>query len=137
MPTLQASHESIQMCLWSYSWEILGISCTPKRYRDVDPSKVQAITTMKPPATLIQLKSFLSKLSYIWWFILGLTTLTVAFASPLKKGKLFRWDSRYQQAFLQQQQLMTKLPTVCAPIPGKPLKLYLATNNKAIGALIA
>ena len=62
---------------------------------DVDPSKVQAITTMKPPATLIQLKSFLSKLSYIWWFILGLTTLTVAFASSLKKGKLFRWDSRY------------------------------------------
>ena len=32
---------------------------------------------------------------------------------------------------------MTKLPTVCAPILGKPLKLYLATNNEAIGALIA
>ena len=32
---------------------------------------------------------------------------------------------------------MTKPPTVCAPIPGKPLKLYLATNNEAIGALIA
>ena len=32
---------------------------------------------------------------------------------------------------------MTKLPTVCAPIPGKPLKLYLATNNEAIEALIA
>ena len=32
---------------------------------------------------------------------------------------------------------MTKLPTVCAPVLGKPLKLYLATNNEAIGALIA
>ena len=32
---------------------------------------------------------------------------------------------------------MTKLPTVCTPIPGKSLKLYLATNNEAIGALIA
>ena len=32
---------------------------------------------------------------------------------------------------------MTKLPTVCAPISGKPLKLYLATNNEAIEALIA
>ena len=32
---------------------------------DVDPSKVQAITTMKPPATHTQLKSFLGKLSYI------------------------------------------------------------------------
>ena len=32
---------------------------------------------------------------------------------------------------------MTKLPTICAPIPGKPLKLYLATNNEAIGAFVA
>ena len=32
---------------------------------------------------------------------------------------------------------MTKLPIECAPIPRKPLKLYLATNNEAIGALIA
>ena len=31
---------------------------------------------------------------------------------------------------------MTRLPTVYAPILGKPLKLYLATNNEAIGALI-
>ena len=32
---------------------------------------------------------------------------------------------------------MTRLPIVCEPIPGKPLKLYLATNDEAIGALIA
>ena len=32
---------------------------------------------------------------------------------------------------------MTKLLTVCAPIPGKPVKLYLDTNNEAIRALIA
>ena len=32
---------------------------------------------------------------------------------------------------------MTKLPSVCTPIPGKLFKLYLATNNEAIGALIA
>ena len=47
---------------------------------DVDPSKVQAITTMKPPATLTQLKSFLGKLSYIRRFTLGLAALTAAFA---------------------------------------------------------
>ncbi len=32
---------------------------------------------------------------------------------------------------------MTKLLTVCAPIFGKPLRLYLASNNQAIGALVA
>ena len=56
---------------------------------DVDPSKVQAITTMKPPATLTQLKSFLGKLSYIRWFIPGLAAFTATFAPLLKKGKPF------------------------------------------------
>ena len=32
---------------------------------------------------------------------------------------------------------MTRLPTICEPIPGKSLKLYLATNDEAIRALIA
>ena len=32
---------------------------------------------------------------------------------------------------------MSKLPTVCSSVMGKPLKLYLASNNQAIGALIA
>ena len=104
---------------------------------DVDPNKVQAITTIKPPATLTQLKSFLGKHSYILWFIPGLAALTAAFTPLLKKGKPFRWDSRCQQRFLQLQQLITRLPTICAPIPRKPLKLCLATNNEEIGALIA
>ena len=104
---------------------------------DVDPSKVQAMSTMKPLVTLTHLKIFLGKLSYIRPFIPVLAALTAAFTPLLKKGKPFHWNSRYQQAFLQVQQLMTKLPTVCAPILGKPLKLYLATNNEAIRALIA
>ena len=56
---------------------------------DVDPNKVQAITTMKPPATLTKLKSFLGKLSCIRRFIPGLAALTANFAPLLKKGKTF------------------------------------------------
>ena len=48
---------------------------------DVDHSEVQAITTMKPPTTLTQLKSFLGKLSYIRRFILGLAALTAVFTN--------------------------------------------------------
>uniref|UniRef100_A0A2N9FUQ4 RNA-directed DNA polymerase n=1 Tax=Fagus sylvatica TaxID=28930 RepID=A0A2N9FUQ4_FAGSY len=77
---------------------------------DVDPAKASAIATMKPPTTHKELKSFLGKLSYIRRFIPGLAAV---------------------------QDIMTKLPTVCAPISGKPLRLYLASNSRAIGALIA
>ena len=92
---------------------------------------------MKPPTTVKELKSFLGKLSYIWRFIPGLVALTTAFTPLLKKGRPYRWSQRCQQAFSQLQQLMTKLPTVCAPTSGKPFKLYLATNSEAVGALVA
>ena len=32
---------------------------------------------------------------------------------------------------------MTKLPTVCASVAGRPLHLYLASNGEAIAALVA
>ena len=92
---------------------------------------------MKPPATIKELKSFLGKLSYIRRFIPGLAALTAAFTLLLKKGRPYHWNQRCQQAFSQLQQLMTNLPTMCVPTPRKLLKLYLATNNEAMGALIA
>uniref|UniRef100_A0A2N9G1I9 RNA-directed DNA polymerase n=1 Tax=Fagus sylvatica TaxID=28930 RepID=A0A2N9G1I9_FAGSY len=104
---------------------------------DVDPARASAIATMKPPTTHKELKSFLGKLSYIRRFIPGLAAVTSAFSPLLKKGASFHWSTECQEAFEKVQNIMTKLPTVCAPISGKPLRLYLASNSQAIGALIA
>jgi ribonuclease HI len=104
---------------------------------DIDPTRASVIASMKPPTTHKELKSFLGKLSYIRRFIPGLAAVTATFAPLLKKGVPFRWSLECQQAFERVQEIMAKLPTVCAPIFGKPLRLYLASNNQAIGALIA
>jgi hypothetical protein len=104
---------------------------------DIDPTRASAIATIKPPTTHKELKSFLGKLSYIRRFIPGLVAVTSIFAPLLKKGVPFRWSLEYQLAFERVQDIMAKLPTVCAPIFRKPLRLYLASNNQAIEALIA
>uniref|UniRef100_A0A2N9FIH6 Integrase catalytic domain-containing protein n=1 Tax=Fagus sylvatica TaxID=28930 RepID=A0A2N9FIH6_FAGSY len=104
---------------------------------DVDPARASAIATMRPPTTHKELKSFLGKLSYIRRFIPGLAAVTSTFSPLLKKGASFHWSTECQEAFEKVQNIMTKLPTVCAPISGKPLRLYLASNSQAIGALIA
>ena len=52
---------------------------------DVKPSKATAIATMKPLATIKELKSFLGKVSYILRFILGLASITSTFGKLLKK----------------------------------------------------
>uniref|UniRef100_A0A2N9HR17 Integrase catalytic domain-containing protein n=1 Tax=Fagus sylvatica TaxID=28930 RepID=A0A2N9HR17_FAGSY len=104
---------------------------------DVDPAKASAIATMKAPTSHKELKSFLGRLSYIRRFIPGLAAVTAIFMPLMKKGVPFVWSTACQQAFEKIQLIMTKLPTVCAPVPGRPLRLYLASNNEAIGGLVA
>ena len=103
----------------------------------MDLAKATAIATMKPPATVNELKSFLGKVSYIRRFIHGLASITSDFTKLLRKGQSFEWGEAQQTTFKRLQQIMMNLLTVQAPIHKKPLLLYLATNAYAIGALIA
>ena len=94
---------------------------------DVDPAKATAIATMRPPATVKDLKSFLGKVSYICRFIPGLASITSAFTKLLRKGQSFEWGETQQTTFKRLQQIIMNLPTVQAPVHRKPLLLYLAT----------
>ena len=58
---------------------------------DVNSAKDTAIATMKLPATVKELKSFLGEVSYISRFILGLTLITSASVNFLKNGQIFEW----------------------------------------------
>ena len=104
---------------------------------DVDPLKVKAIVTMKLPTSVKELKSFIGKLSYIQRFILRLAVAITPITPLLKKGVKFQWSNEHQLAFCKLQEMMTGLPIVRSPTPGVPLRLYLALNDKAVGALIA
>ena len=83
---------------------------------DMDSTKATAIATMKPPAIVKELKSFLGKVSYIRRFIPSLALITSAFAKLLKKGQSFEWGKAQQTAFQRLQQIMTNLLIVQAPI---------------------
>jgi hypothetical protein len=65
-----------------------------------------------------------------------LAAVTAVFTPLMKKGVPFVWSTACQQAFEKIQAIMTKLPTICAPVIGRPLHLYLSSNGEAIGALI-
>ncbi|BFG24893.1 hypothetical protein CerSpe_111670 [Prunus speciosa] len=104
---------------------------------DVDPDKTKAISSLRPPANPKELKSFMGRLSYIRRFIPGLAAVTGAFTPLLKKGKKFVWSKECEEAYQHVQQLITRLPTMTAPTPGVPLKLYLASTSTAVGALLA
>ena len=70
---------------------------------NVDPAKAMAIATIKPLATVKELKSFLGKVSYIRRFIPSLTSITSAFTKLLKKGQGFKWGEVQHAAFRRLQ----------------------------------
>ena len=70
---------------------------------DVDSAKATTIATMRPPAIVKELKSFLGKVSYIRRFIPGLASITSAFTKLLKKGQSFEWGEAQQTAFKRLQ----------------------------------
>ncbi|KAK9901410.1 hypothetical protein M0R45_002151 [Rubus argutus] len=59
------------------------------------------------------------------------------FTPLLKKGTKFIWNDKCKEAYDMVRQLITRLPTMQAPTPVVPLKLYLAATDTAIGALLA
>ncbi|CAL8992919.1 unnamed protein product [Prunus brigantina] len=98
---------------------------------DVDSEKTKPICSLAPPKNPKELKSFMGRLSYIRRFIPGLAAMMSVFTPLLKKGKPYIWSQECQEAYQQVQQLITKLPTMRALVPGFPLKLYLAATNAA------
>lgn len=62
-----------------------------KTWINTDNDKAQAITTLKILVNIVELKSFLSKVSYIQLFIPRLTQFITPFNHLLKKNVKFEW----------------------------------------------
>ncbi|XP_059658416.1 uncharacterized protein LOC132304703 [Cornus florida] len=92
---------------------------------------------MPPPQSLKQLKSLVGRVSYLRRFIPTLTEVTHAFGTLMKGGSEFRWNEDHQQAFDQLKKLLASTATMIAPQIGVPLRLYITSTKRSIGALLA
>ena len=55
----------------------------------------------------------------------------------MKKDMYFEWDEACSNAFARIKRYMLNPPVLGALIPGKPLVLYIAAQEKSLGALKA
>ncbi|CAL2256407.1 unnamed protein product [Prunus armeniaca] len=83
---------------------------------EVDQTKIRAIRDMPEPRNLRRCQPF----SYL-----------------MKKDVPFVWDEVCHNAFESIKKYLSSSPLLGAPIPGKPLILYIAAQKRSIGALLA
>ncbi|KAG9450509.1 hypothetical protein H6P81_010474 [Aristolochia fimbriata] len=103
----------------------------------IDQSKIDAIQKMPEPRNVSELKSFQGHLAYIRRFISNLAGRCQPFNRLLKKDTSFEWDDSCRNAFNNIKANLTKPTVLVAPIVNKPLLLYIATQEKSVGALLA
>ncbi|KAL0285834.1 UNVERIFIED_CONTAM: Gag-Pol polyprotein [Sesamum radiatum] len=104
---------------------------------EINPAKVDAIQKMPPPRNLKELRSLQGNLAFIGRFISNLTGRCQPFNHLMKKDAPLQWDEGFQNAFESIKRHLLNPPVLGAPTPEKPLILYIAAQERSIGALIA
>ena len=55
----------------------------------------------------------------------------------LKGSEEYVWNANHQEAFEALKAYLSKPSVMAAPIPGRPLKLYVAAGLRSLGCLMA
>ncbi|KAG9447669.1 hypothetical protein H6P81_013797 [Aristolochia fimbriata] len=113
------------------------LKMNPLKGIEIDQSKIDTIQKMSEPRNISELKSFQGHLAYIRRFISNLAGRCQPFSHLLNKGTPFEWDDSCRNAFNNLKAYLTKPPVLVAPIVDKPLLLYIAAQEKSVGALLA
>jgi hypothetical protein len=104
---------------------------------EIEPKKIKAILKMPPSQNLSELKSLQSHLTYIRRFISNLSGRTQPFTRLMRKGVPFHWDEQCQNALDSLKRYLVNSPVLAAPVKGRPIILYIATQPTSIGVLLA
>ena len=92
---------------------------------------------MPEPQNIHELKSLQGRLAYLRRFISNQDEKCQSFSHLMQKDTTFEWDQACSNAFESIKSYLMKPPVLAAPIPGKPLILYIAAQERSVGALLA
>ncbi|TYK02888.1 uncharacterized protein E5676_scaffold968G00270 [Cucumis melo var. makuwa] len=104
---------------------------------EIDQSKIDAIQKMPRPKSLHDLRSLQGRLAYIRRFISNLASRCQPFQKLMRKGENFVWNEACQNDFDSIKKYLLNPLVLGALVPGEPLILYIAAQERSLGALLA
>ncbi|KAL0373498.1 UNVERIFIED_CONTAM: hypothetical protein Sradi_3265500 [Sesamum radiatum] len=104
---------------------------------EIEQAKINVILRMPEPRNIHELKSLQGKLAYLRRFISNLVGRCQPFIRLMKKDVPFEWDEACDKAFKSIKSYLMKPPVLVAPVHGRPLILYVSTQERSVGILLA
>ena len=105
---------------------------------EIDPDRIKSIRNVGPPTCKVEVQRFLGKVNYLRRFISNLAGKIDAFTPilRLKNDAEFAWGAEQQEAFDLIKKYLSSAPVLKAPRAGVPFRLYIAAEDKVIGAVL-
>ena len=106
---------------------------------EIDPKKVEAIRNLEEPTCKRDVQKLLGKINYLRRFISNLAGKIESFVPllRLKNEAGFTWGAEQQDVFNYIKRCLSNPPILRAPKSGAPFRLYIAAEDKVIGAVWA
>ncbi|GJR30387.1 reverse transcriptase domain-containing protein [Tanacetum coccineum] len=105
----------------------------------VDPSKVKAVSTLRPPKMVSEMQNLNKKIAALSRFLSKSAEKTLPFMKTLKSGtsgKMVQWTKEADKAFRRIKEFLESLPTMVIPTKGETLTMYLATSEENVSAIL-
>ena len=102
----------------------------------VDPAKIEAVVSWKPPRNVIEVRSFLGLVGYYRRFVKGFSVIASSLTKLLRKGVKFEWDDKCQSSFEQLKKILAEASMLTQPTSGRECAMYSDALKIGLGCVL-
>jgi hypothetical protein len=105
---------------------------------EIDPDRIKSIRNVGPPTCKVEVQKFLGKVNYLRRFISNLAGKIDPFTPilRLKNDAEFAWGQSSRKHLISLKKYLSSAPVLKAPQTGVSFRLYIASEDKVIGAVL-
>jgi hypothetical protein len=107
----------------------------PEKGIEIDPKRIESIRKIKEPTCKQDVQKLLGKLNYLRWNLAGKIDSLLPL-NCLKHESEFVWGVEHSRAVKKIKESLVSPPVLQAPQAGMDFKLYIAAQEKVIGAVL-
>ena len=103
---------------------------------EANPSKINAIESMKLPRCLKDVQRFTGCLASLSRFVSRLGEKALPLYQLMKKIDKFVWTPQADAAFRNLKRMLATAPILASPLSKEPMLLYIAATNRVVSAVV-